>query len=353
MPSIHRTLHRTAHSSLVAGVLLMNACGNATLDLVDEPAARPAPVVEAEGCDEHPELPSPVKVLLLVDISGSLQFTDAPGVRFTALRSFVDRLAAQGAQVSTMGFGASVHVEPAVTGPSDALFIPASEWEEPAFLTLADVQTDIEGALSVARMHLQADIARTEPNELARTRYITVLFTDGAPSPVCCVEGAERTEASDEFGCPQESWEEPQGSSQPYCGAAPEIPLCDDPEFLQRARENTTEGGGPDYGEGPLGPYVGLVAGGNYNRRGSLEDAARLLGTLTQDGVGAVDVHGFMLFDATLPDEVKQIYRLNACRVQRTLEAVAEPVAGTTELFSSSLAIDFSSVDTTPLCPSP
>lgn len=351
MPSINRTLHRTAHSTLVAGALLLTACGNASLDLVDEPPARPAPVVEANGCDEHPELPSPVKVPLLVDISGSLQFTDAPGVRFTALRSFVDRLAAQGAQVSTMGFGASVHVEPAVTGPSDALFIPASEWEEPAFLTLADVQTDLEGALSVARMHLKADIARTEPNELARTRYVTVLFTDGSPSPVCCVEGAERTESSassDEFACPLEPWEESQGPGR-FCGATREIDLCNEAEFLQNFRDANADEG-PNYGEGGLGPLNGLVPGGNYNRRSGLEDAARLLGALTQDGAGAVNLHAFMLFDPTLPDQVKEIYRLNACRSQRTIEAVAEPVAGTTELFSSSLAIDFSSVDTTPLC---
>lgn len=346
--TFQRSLHRTAHSTLFAGALLATACGNATLDLADEPPARPA--VEAQGCDEHPELPSPVKVLLLVDISGSLQFTDAPGVRFTALRTFVDRLAAQGAQVSTMGFGASVFVAPAVTGPSDALFIPASEWEEPEFLTLADVQTDLQGALSVARMHLQADIARTEPDELARTRYVTVLFTDGAPSPVCCVEGAERVdEPADEYGCAAESWEEPTAGT--YCGATHEPTLCDDPEFLLRARENATGApGGPNYGEGAVDPYAGLVAGDNYNRRGSLEDAARLIGALTQDGVGAVDVHAFMLVDPTLPDEVKQIYNLNACRTQRTLEAVAESVAGTTGLLGSSLAIDFTSVDTTPLC---
>lgn len=343
--------HRLQRISSFAAATLLSACGNANLDLVDEPV-RADPVVDEEPslCDQHPELPSPVKVLLLVDVSGSLQFTDQAGVRLTALRSFVDRLAAQGAQVATMGFGATVFVEPTVTGPNDALFIPASAWEEPEFLGFADVQTDLEGALSVARMHLQADIARTEPNELARTRYVTVLFTDGAPSPVCCVEGAERSdEPADEYDCPAESWEEP--AAGPYCSAYTEATLCDDPDFLQRARENTVEpANGPNYGEGQVQPYAGLVAGGNYNRRGTLEDAARLIGALTQDGVGAVNMHAFMLSDPTLPDQVKQIYQLNACRAQRTLDVIAEPVGGTTQLFASSLAIDFSSVDTTPLC---
>ncbi len=353
--TVHQTLQRIVSGSVVAGALLLPACGSANLDLVDEPTP-PAPIVNADGCDAHPELPSPVKVLLLVDVSGSLQFTDQAAVRLTALRSFVDRLAAQGAQVATMGFGANVYVAPTITGPNDALFIPASEWTEPEFLGVADVQTDLEGALAAARMHLKADMDRTELNELARTRYVTMLFTDGAPSPTCCVEGAERiNEAVSEFDCPLEPWEQEalnnSAANTVYCGAYTELALCNDIEYLERFQEtNQASSWLPNYGEGYLKPINGLAAGGNYNRRDTLQDAARLIGALTQDGVGAVNMHAFMLADPTLPDEVKAVYRLNTCNMQRTIDTVATEVSGTAQLFASSLAIDFSSVDTTPLC---
>jgi hypothetical protein len=350
MTTINRTLHRTAHSSLIAGALLLTACGNATLDLVDEPQVPPAPVVEADVCDEHPELLSPVKVLFLVDISGSLQFTDAGGERFRALRELVLRLADEGAYVATMAFGSSVHVEsPPWLGQS--MFEPARQWVEPEFLHLADVQTDLEGALTAARMYLTADILHTDLNERARTRYVTVLFTDGKPTPVCCVEGAERDEPVAEFGCALDPWDAPEeGVATTYCGASPEPAMCNDQALIDSFRESNASDDAFDYGDGPLQPLDGLFAGGNYNRPGSLQDAARLIGALTQEGVGAVSLHAFTLFDPTLPASVMEIFGLNACQTQRTLEALAEPVAGTTELFSSSLAIDFSSVDTTPLC---
>jgi hypothetical protein len=343
----------------------MIACVDATLDLADPPADDDVVPAEGEGeieqplCEAHPELPSPVKVLLLVDVSGSLQFTDQANTRFAAIQNLITSLAAQNALVATMGFGSNVYTEPVVTNAADPMFIPASQWVEPSFLHIRDVLTDLEGALDAARMHIEADIRQSDRDTLARTRYVVILFTDGVPDPVCCVEGAEHEGTYvDPLECPAEPWEEPASAGARTCDTSDELALCDDPAATQGFRDDVTgavfpDGApvSPDYGDGVLPPLHGLAPGGNYNRIGNIQDAARLLGSLELDGAGAVELHALMLADPTLPDSVKALYHLNACRMQRTMERVAQDANGAATLFSSGSSLDFTIVDTSPLCP--
>jgi hypothetical protein len=52
-------------------------------------------------------------------------------------------------------------------------------------LTLADLTSDLEGALQTTRAILEQNMVGTSAAERARTRYVVILLSDGAPNPQC------------------------------------------------------------------------------------------------------------------------------------------------------------------------
>src|SRR5262249_55118891 len=121
--------------------------------------------MDAQFCTRPAEdVAFPVKLLLVVDASGSMQFTDQPGLRVNAVRQLVNTLRPQrNVLISTMGFGSNIYLEPQVASPTDPLFVPAEQWTEPDFLTLKDVTTDYQGTLNAIKTHLLLDMLRSDP----------------------------------------------------------------------------------------------------------------------------------------------------------------------------------------------
>ncbi len=309
--------------------------------------------LDVEFCTrEAQETVFPVKVLLVLDGSGSLQFTDQSGRRRVAVRDLMSALGTQqDVYVSTMVFGSNLYVEPAVTG-SEPAFIPASEWAEPAFLNTADVQTNYQGALSAAYSHLLYDMLRSDPGELARTKYVVLFFSDGVPSPVCCISAEEDQGALNHpFGCASEPWET-FDDTLPFCEGQEEVPVCNFEEWLENFRDVNQQdpAATPDYGGDTIAALDGLEAGDNYNRVYQIEDLTSEMMELGETfGVGEIRLHTMLLWDSTLPDAVKQIYRLNRCRAESLMQRMAELGGGVFRDFEGSGEIDFLSFNFTSL----
>ncbi len=300
----------------------------------------------------------PVKLLLVVDTSGSMQFTDQPGLRVNAVRQLMNTLRPQqNVFVSTMGFGSNVYLEPQINNPDDPIFISAANWQEPSFLTLKDVTTDYQGALNAAKQLLLLDMLRADPAELARTKYVIVFFSDGSPDPKCCINADETVGAygGDPYGCAPEAWE--AGALTPsgrYCEDAEESVFCNDNDRLDFFRDGADQAfagnGTPNFGAGTLTALNDLEIDSNYNRSYQIEGLVQDIMDLgAQFGVGEIQLNTALLFDSGLGDDVKQIFRLNKCRAASLLQSMANIGHGQFRDFENSGEIDFLSFNFTSL----
>jgi hypothetical protein len=308
--------------------------------------------IEAEFCARRTEeVTFPVKILLVLDGSGSLQFTDQSGLRRAAVRDLMSSLARQpDVYVATMGFGSNIYLDPPIS-PGAPTFIPASDWVEPAFLSLADIQTNYHGALSAVRSHLLMDLLASDPAEVARTKYVIIFFSDGAPTPKCCISAEETLGARGEFpfGCAPEPYETDAAGIR-YCEGEEEQTICNDVDWLDNYRDINNSDETPDFGDGTLEALNELEPNDNYNRTYQIEDLVRETVELGETfGVGELRLHTALLFDSTLPDAVKEIYRLNRCRSEGLLRRMAELGNGVFRDFENSDDIDFLSFNFTAL----
>lgn len=144
--------------------------------------------VEGEFCTDSPEdIVFPVKVLFLVDTSGSNQFTDPNQQRAIAVEQVIERhIGNPGVQFSVIRFDGRIRdLTQGFTNDRGVL------QEAVELLREADSVTDYQGALGTAFTTLLSDMQRSEPAELVRTKYVTVFFSDGTPQPQCSRDGDE------------------------------------------------------------------------------------------------------------------------------------------------------------------
>jgi hypothetical protein len=166
-------------------------------------------------CTKPPD-PSgfPVKVVFIVDQSGSMCVSDPPGsqesggfcemyatvppgvtqpARVRALNQLIGQLSAQpNVQMAVVPFESNVKgVWPALAGSGSSRFSRPNASLTTRVQTLqAELGkgTDYQGALAYAYTLIASDIAdvqRTSPEQLPRTRYVVVFLTDGTPYPRC------------------------------------------------------------------------------------------------------------------------------------------------------------------------
>jgi hypothetical protein len=322
--------------------------------------------IEAEFCTRPVEdVKFPVKLLLVVDTSGSLQFTDQSGLRRAAIRELMSNLSTQNdLRVATIGFGSNVNIDPPIV-PDGDLFVDAASWVEPPFIGLADVQTNYHGALAAVKSHVLADLLSSDPAEISRTKYIIIFFSDGSPTPKCCITADEQclggqcpddadnvtTTLQMPYGCAPEAFETFEPGLR-YCEGEPEQSICNDQGFLDRFRGLNPGAAPPAFteDEGVLEALNELEPNDNYNRVFQNEDLVKDIMELgEQFGVGEMRFHTALLFDSTLPDDVKEIFRLNRCRSEGLLRRMAEIGNGIFRDFENSEEIDFLSFNFTSL----
>lgn len=206
-----------ATASLVLAVVLCSCSGAALEKKASQVNALDDHLsLRGRVCTDPPDPNGfPVKVVILVDQSGSMCISDPPGsqgspglceqlpgipgvippgvttpARVRALQSLTAQFAAQpNVQVSIVPFDTNVKNvwPPAVTGQRFARPIGIDTYLQNLQSQLGK-GTDYQGALSYAYGVIASDIADTNQNNpqlLPRTRYVVVFLTDGTPYPRC------------------------------------------------------------------------------------------------------------------------------------------------------------------------
>jgi hypothetical protein len=265
------------------GLLLSGACTTAELQPVDDIETNVVDnllVLEGEVCTQPPRATDfPVKILFIIDGSGSMQFVDNPTQRARAVEEVILRTRANPAvSYAIIRFNAtdSVLTKPdaEITASNPAgVDLSGAFTRDPAVLQTAveglreaDSVTDYQGALSAAFQVLFQDMITASPAELGRTKYVVMFLSDGDPFPDCC---------SDE------------SLAAGLCAPTQQIisTLCTDPN---RVRSNPNQlpflSGGQDYNQ----PYQ------IYAATQDIMDLAESF------AVGELRIHTAFLFDPSL-----------------------------------------------------
>ncbi len=127
------------------------------------------------------ELTYPVKILFVIDDSGSMQELDSDNRRVEAVRSVVQEYTDDaGYTFGAIGFSTLI------SGLTNG-FVDLDGTESNVFgpLGAADGMTDMDAALGTALQMLENDMLATDAAELARTKYVVLFFSDGTPDPIC------------------------------------------------------------------------------------------------------------------------------------------------------------------------
>lgn len=273
-----------------------------------------------ELCTETPrdEL-FPVKVLLIVDTSNSLQFTDPATQRVTAVQQLLDRYAGNPAvEFSVIAFDAVV--SPLTTG-----FTSTPDLGRIASrLQNADRLTDYQGALGAAYGALSNDLRASSAVERARSKYVVVFFSDGAPDPQC--EQNAPAQFQNVCTVPRESWPD---------------------RFVLPGGTNPNTGMAWTWADFQ-GLYPELEAGKDYNTETQLRNRVRDILELQEIyNVNEIRFHTAFLFDPTLDRAVLDAFGLDRDRSLALLSSLAEEGNGTFTEFTSGGEISFLNINYT------
>ncbi len=126
------------------------------------------------------ELAFPVKLLIVIDQSASLQCTDPANNRLTALNDAGRQLdALPNVEFGVIGFASWSRITGFTTSWADAASALAPQGGQ------GGPATDYQGALSVVLSVLEQDMIDSGPAMRARTRYMILFLSDGIPEPRC------------------------------------------------------------------------------------------------------------------------------------------------------------------------
>jgi hypothetical protein len=285
----------------LAAAVVLSSCTDAALE---KPAQNTGTLdnhltLRGQICTQPPDPNGfPVRVVFLVDQSGSMCISDPPGsqgapglceqlvamgivppnlttpARVRALQALLDQFAPlPNVEVAIVPFETNVkNVWPAsVTGDRFARPVGLS-----AYLNALQSQlgkgTDYQGALNYAYTLISSDIANTlatNPELLPRTRYVVVFLTDGTPYPRC--SAIDNLPVYADPDNPQLTWADQLPGPTGFC--------------------NDTATAGPD-------AITGFVAGTDRNQNYQLFSYIdQLMNLKSQYNVGDIRLHTVLLFN--------------------------------------------------------
>jgi hypothetical protein len=219
---------------VAAVALFVLSCSEAGIQPIDESKNKLVDdllTVNGEVCTTSPDdVTFPVKIMIIVDASGSMQFTD-PSAKTTtttypnitqanaqasclsacattstpaatctkmctnptnpgrqgAVQILVDRFKNNpSVSFSIIRFNGRVTINGAASSTVGDFTNDTSTLNKAiASLAQADITTDYQGALTSAYQVLEKDMLQTSPVDRARTKYVIIFLSDGAPNPVC------------------------------------------------------------------------------------------------------------------------------------------------------------------------
>lgn len=168
---------------IIGAALLVFCCSNAGLQFAPEEIQTYDDQLKITGrfcTSPADELAFPVKILIVMDQSASLQCTDPNNNRINALnRAGAELDALPNVQFGVIGFASwsnKLDFTPDWSAAS-AVLAPTNGQGGPA--------TDYQGSLQYALEVLEQDMIASGPAETARTKYIVLFLSDGIPEPRC------------------------------------------------------------------------------------------------------------------------------------------------------------------------
>lgn len=265
--------------SAVLIALACSACGNL---VTDGDVLTP---LQQSSCTQRSESANwPVKVLFVVEDSGSMCVVDPPGTvtnssfceqvmtppgivtsgRVKALSSFFQSNASRpNLSTSILTFGTlsqATRFQSVADGPP---------LELPTLQSTLSNASDLQGGLELAATRLSEDMEATTPELRARTKYIVVVLSKGVPFPRCSANDGLSSYASPSD--PSGTWADSPGA-ETFCNSGSSTPEDNIP---------------------------GFVAGGDRNQNAQLLAAVDSIVSLKgKFGVGDVRVHTALLFDS-------------------------------------------------------
>ncbi len=314
---------RESRSRVVTAVVLLVLVGCTDAGIQPAPPPPLATVddlltIRGRFCTAPPaEVVFPVKVLMLVDQSASLQCTDSDNRRFAAMGALIDELRPNPhVSFAFVGFSSWSRTQ-RFTRNRAALdaFLDPSDGLGPA--------TDYQGALATALQLIEADMIDSGPSLRARTKYVVVFVSDGVPEPRCYAGCEDDTSA-----CGDGVDNDGDGlldASDPDCAGVGDATLR--PDSLYGVC-NTTE-------EVPDDVYVdydGVCPAYNQTEQ-ILQRVSQLDALADTYSVGAVALHTVLLFS---PQEVVEgvcpgasaSFGYNGAEARALLQTMAEAGGG-------------------------
>jgi hypothetical protein len=292
--------------------------GLLTVDPGETPPVDDRVALQGTYCLDAPEEQTfPLKVMFIIDSSGSMQFTDPNGGRQSALGDVLDAfVGSQGVYASLLRFNESTSVIPGggacPAGSSYGCFTNDLSWLQSQIgNVVSDSLTNYQGALAVAFQVIAEDAERAGPAQRARTRYVVVFLTDGTPDPRC------------QEGC------DAAGENQAYA-------FCNNDDF-----QEDTQGilGDPDF-----------EACDDYNQDYQILDRIEdLMALRDATGIGDLRVHTALLCPPDLDPAVIAAFGIDCVASETLLRKMSDAGNGTYRNFSAGESIDYLTFDLQPI----
>lgn len=266
----------------------------------------------------------PVKILFVVDVSDSMRVTDMAFMRAHAVVDVINRYGANPAvKFGVISFNSGI--TPLTSG-----FVSNPD-PTPVYngLSQQDRLTDYQGALGAAYQMISEDIVASSPAERARTKYVVVFFSDGAPDPQC----SSRETVCGAGTCPPHQ----------HCRAG----VCkDDYLICSVPRQDWQDAFDPPI---PEDMYPELDRGADYNQPSQILRAVDdLIGLQDFYRVGEIRLHTAFLYDPEAASSpLAAPFGLDREGGVELMTAMAEHGFGTFTEFTDATKIDFLSINYT------
>ncbi|HEY3447768.1 MAG TPA: VWA domain-containing protein [Myxococcales bacterium] len=340
--------------------------------------------IRGKVCTEPPDTQGfPVKVVFLIDSSGSMCVSDGPGSQASAglCEQVGPKLAAMGITVpgrvralksvlqrfrTPLPDGSTPNISVALI-PFDSKI--TNVYPQTGFVSASDGSldtrvdglqnalgkgTDYQGALAEAYSRIEADILKANRSELPRTKYVVILFTDGAPYPRCTSDDNDADPTV--YATPARPWgiwrDNPPTFCNPVLDANGDITL--DPNLLDPNGDPTDPNNQT---------VLNFTTGADRNQNYQIFDAAdRMTSLRDKYNIGEIKLHTIMLFNTeavALLGEIglRDLYNLpgataeEAREVSRWIltELAVKHGNGTFQEFTTAADIELGSLDYTSL----
>jgi hypothetical protein len=266
--------------------------------------------------------PGPVRLLLILDSSGSMEMSDPKLNVQQAVSDLVQHLPkATDLALAIIRFNSKMAVNEGLTPglTSDPTAIQAAI----KALSQRDLATDYQGALVRGHALLKDELGKMDPTARSRARFVIVFLADGAPSPIC------------QAGC----------NNDPSPVPSVKGGWCDLP------RQDWCAAFNPPDCKDMITWYPALTSCGSYNNRFDLTaEVSQILALASSMKVGELRLHTILLSSLSKLDPAVQVlFGFDKVKAEAELKSLAQVGSGSYLDVEDPAKLSFLSYDLSPL----